>query len=111
MNTIIPMSPMIHTIPAVDRAFGSAAVMDGITADKDLPETGTFLDALKGLWDQAADAQAQKTEDMANLIVGDTDSLERIQINIAKAEVATELLVNIKNSIVDAYNEIMRMSI
>ena len=32
-------------------------------------------------------------------------------MNIAKAEISTELLVNIKNAVVDAYNEIMRMSI
>jgi len=71
----------------------------------------TFLDAMKGLWDNAAEAQAVKNQDMVNLMLGDTDSLEQMQINITKAQVATELLVNVKNAAVDAYNEIMRMSI
>ncbi len=109
---IIPMSPNIHTIPAVDKAFNSAPAEAAEPAKTgELPETGTFLDALTGLWNQAAEAQAQKSEDMMNIMLGDTESLEKVQMNIAKAEVATELLVNVKNAVVDAYNEIMRMSI
>lgn len=72
---------------------------------------GTFLDAMMGLWDNAVEAQAVKNEDMMNLMLGDTDSLEQMQINVTKAQIATELLVNVKNAAVDAYNEIMRMSI
>lgn len=71
----------------------------------------TFLDAMKGLWDNAVATQEIKTEDMMSLMLGDTDSLEQMQINITKAEIATQLLVNVKNAAVDAYNEIMRMSI
>ena len=48
---------------------------------------------------------------MLNIMLGNTEGLETIQMNIAKAEISTELLVNIKNAAVDAYNEIMRMSI
>ena len=44
-------------------------------------------------------------------MLGDTENLEQIQANIAKAEIATELLVTVKNATVDAYNEIIRMSI
>ena len=66
---------------------------------------------MMGLWNNAAEAQAVKSQDMMNLMLGDTDSLEQLQINITKAELATQLLVNVKNAAVDAYNEIMRMSI
>ncbi|MBQ8410404.1 MAG: flagellar hook-basal body complex protein FliE, partial [Ruminiclostridium sp.] len=44
-------------------------------------------------------------------MLGDTDNIEQMQINLSKAQLATELLVNVKNAAVDAYNEIMRMSI
>ena len=112
---IIPMSPTIHTIAAADKAFrNEAASLNSVTGAADengMPKTGTFLDALTGLWDQAAEAQAQKSEDMMNIMLGNTEGLETIQMNIAKAEISTELLVNIKNAAVDAYNEIMRMSI
>ena len=48
---------------------------------------------------------------MLNLMLGNTDNIEQLQINLTKAEISTELLVNVKNAVVDAYNEIMRMSI
>ena len=103
------MSPVIHTIPAVDRAFGTPA--PARTEETGQPFTGTFLEALMDVWNQAGEAQAAKSADMAKIMLGDTDSIESLQINIAKAEIATELLVNIKNTVVDAYNELMRMSI
>ncbi|MBO6301649.1 MAG: flagellar hook-basal body complex protein FliE [Ruminiclostridium sp.] len=108
---IIPMSPAIHTLPAVDRLVADVSAKRAPAVDENGEKTGTFLDALVGLWDQAADAQAQKSADMINLMLGDTDNLEQVQMNIAKAEIATELFVNIKNAVVDSYNEIMRMSI
>ena len=105
------MSPTIHTIAAADRLFGNVQAAEAPDSTEASLKTGTFLDALTGLWDQAYEAQAQKSEDMMNIMLGDTDNLEEIQMNIAKAEISTELLVNIKNAVVDAYNEIMRMSI
>lgn len=106
---IIPMSPVIHTLPSVDRMVGANRAVT--PAAEESAKGGTFLDVLTGLWDQASEAQAQKSEDMMKIMLGDTDGLEQIQMNIAKAEISTELLVNIKNAVVDAYNEIMRMSI
>lgn len=113
MSMIIPMSPVIHTLPSVDRMMNNSpvSIMETGAENEEGLKTGTFLDALTGLWDQAAEAQAQKSEDMMKIMLGDTDGLEQIQMNIAKAELSTELLVNIKNAAVDAYNELMRMSI
>ena len=108
---IVPMSPDIHTIEAVDKAFGNTAPAQKAEESEEAGSTGTFLDAMAGLWNQAAEAQAQKSEDMLNLMLGNTDNLEQLQINLTKAEISTELLVNVKNAVVDAYNEIMRMSI
>lgn len=105
---ISPMSPHIQTLEAVDKIFGND---NAVEETKKSEEGGTFLDAMLGLWNQAEEAQAAKSEDMLNIMLGDTDSIEQLQINIAKAEIATELLVNVKNAAVDAYNEIMRMSI
>ena len=105
---ITPMSPHIQTLEAVDKIFGND---DAVNETEKSEEGGTFLDAMLGLWNQAEEAQAAKSEDMLNIMLGDTDSIEQLQINIAKAEIATELLVNVKNAAVDAYNEIMRMSI
>ena len=99
-SNITPLQPLESIIPSEE-------------PEKQAEESAepTFLDAMMGLWNNAAEAQAVKSQDMMNLMLGDTDSLEQLQINITKAELATQLLVNVKNAAVDAYNEIMRMSI
>ncbi len=103
---IVPLTSVITPLEPLEKITLDRA--DSVKSEEAAP---TFLDAMKGLWDNAEQAQATKTEDMMKLMLGDTDSLEQMQINITKAEIATQLLVNVKNAAVDAYNEIMRMSI
>lgn len=103
---IIPLSPAITPLESVEKAFAPKQTQS--TEETSEP---TFLDAMLGLWKNAEDAQAVRNQDMINLMLGDTDSLEQVQMNIAKAQLATELLVNVKNAAVDAYNQIMQMSI
>lgn len=100
--------PLTSNITPIEPMQLKPAVKTEETEEK---SEATFLDAMMGLWDNAVETQAVKTEDMVNLMLGDTDSLEQMQINITKAQIATELLVNVKNAAVDAYNEIMRMSV
>lgn len=103
---IVPLSPAITPLESVERAFAPQQ-----TQSAEETKEPTFLDAMLGLWKNAEDAQAVRNQDMINLMLGDTDSLEQVQMNIAKAQLATELLVNVKNAAVDAYNQIMQMSI
>ena len=44
-------------------------------------------------------------------MLGDVDDLAQIQVNLEKAATAVDLLVTVKNKAVDAYNEIMRMTV
>ncbi len=104
---IVPLTSAITPLEPIEKIN----VKKNEAAQTEEAAAPTFLDAMKGLWDNAVAAQEIKTEDMMKLMLGDTDSLEQMQINITKAEIATQLLVNVKNAAVDAYNEIMRMSI
>ncbi|MCL2696922.1 MAG: flagellar hook-basal body complex protein FliE [Oscillospiraceae bacterium] len=65
----------------------------------------------KSIMGGAADTQAQKSQDMLDLMLGNVDDLERISSNVTKAQVALELLVNTRNVALEAYNEIIKMSI
>lgn len=105
---IVPLTSNITPLEPIEKITLKPEVQQTEETEK---SEGTFLDAMMGLWYNAADAQEVKNQDMVNLMLGDTDSLEQMQINITKAQIATELLVNVKNAAVDAYNEIMRMSI
>jgi flagellar hook-basal body complex protein FliE len=70
-----------------------------------------FLDVFRSIVGGAAETQEQKSKDMLDLMLGNIDDLERIQGNITKAQVALELLVNTRNAALEAYNEIIKMSI
>lgn len=104
---IVPMSSVITPLDSVSRAFGEhseEAAEQGIA-------TPTFLDVFSKIYNDAVETSAQKQEDIFRLMLGDTDNLEQIQANIQKATIAMDLLVNVKNTVVDAYNEIIKMSI
>ena len=106
---IRPITTDITPIAGVQRAFhGSEAAP---AEEAGIPEAPSFLDVLKNVWNDAVETNTQKTEDIINVMLGNNVDLEKAQVNIAKAEIATELLVNVKNGVVDAYNEIIKMQI
>ena len=76
--------------------------------DVDMP---TFIDVFKRIAGDAATSQQVKSQDMLDLMLGDVDDLERIQANMTKAQISMELLVNVRNATLEAYNEIVKMSI
>jgi flagellar hook-basal body complex protein FliE len=80
-------------------------------AQNDDLKSPNFLDVFKNIVGDAAQTQTQKSQDMLDLMLGNVDDLERIGSNMTKAQVALELLVNVRNATLEAYNEIIKMSI
>ncbi|MDR0804804.1 MAG: flagellar hook-basal body complex protein FliE [Oscillospiraceae bacterium] len=103
------MDPLkqLGSIGSYNNVFGAAKAA---LPEQEEPNV-SFLDVLKNVIADAVAANKQSDEDAIQLALGNVDDIERIQANIAKAEVATELLVNVKNTVVDAYNEVFRMSV
>ncbi|HHY51845.1 MAG TPA: flagellar hook-basal body complex protein FliE [Clostridiales bacterium] len=52
-----------------------------------------------------------KEQDSLLLATGDVDDIAAININAEKAEVAMQMLVQMRNKLLDAYQEIMRINI
>ncbi|MGD9569206.1 MAG: flagellar hook-basal body complex protein FliE [Sedimentibacter sp.] len=71
--------------------------------------------SFKSLFDNALDnyveAEAKVDEDIYKLGVGESDDLHNLMINTQKAEVSLDLLIQLRNKALDAYNEIMRMGV
>lgn len=69
----------------------------------------------KTMLDDAIDAvnetQSQTEKDLSALAAGKTDDLHTIMINSAKADLALQMLVQVRNKAIDAYNEIMRINL
>lgn len=71
----------------------------------------TFFDVFESLVKNVKETDAQVQKDSVDLMLGDVDDLAQIQVNLEKAATAVDLLVTVKNKAVDAYNEIMRMTV
>lgn len=54
---------------------------------------------------QIADAGTQ------SLLSGETDNLAQVMIDSTKAEMSLNMVIQVRNKVLDAYNEIMRMSL
>ncbi|MCL1881721.1 MAG: flagellar hook-basal body complex protein FliE [Oscillospiraceae bacterium] len=72
-------------------------------------EQPTFLDVFSRVMSDAIDTNQVANQDRIAIMLGETDNLEQMMLNITKAEIATDLLVTVRNSVLDAYNEIMRL--
>ena len=73
--------------------------------------TVRFTDYLNEALDKVNNLQLD-AENMANeFAAGNTDNIHGVLIASEKAEIALQLTMQIRNKLMDAYNEIMRMQI
>ncbi|HZJ57340.1 MAG TPA: flagellar hook-basal body complex protein FliE [Clostridia bacterium] len=78
---------------------------------KSATNTPKFKDILENV---AQDAQELRKRDIVNnthMATGQVDNLDRIMIDMEKADIALQFTLQIRNKILDAYQEIMRMQV
>lgn len=61
--------------------------------------------------DNYKNAEAEVDKDIHKLSVGETDDLHNLMINAQKAQISLDLVIQLRNKALDAYNEIMRMGV
>ncbi len=72
---------------------------------------GSFTDILAEAIDGAKQAETNINEQNTALITGEIDDLHTPVIEAQKAEVMLSLAVAVRNKVIEAYNEIMRMQV
>ncbi|KNY28385.1 flagellar hook-basal body complex protein FliE [Pseudobacteroides cellulosolvens] len=99
---------------AVNSVNGFNAISP-IVFDRNVPNTENkglnFAEIFNNAINSVNDLQIQSKELTENLAVGRTDNIHEVLIAGEKAEVALQLTMQIRNKILDAYSEIMRMQI
>jgi len=100
--SINPLSPnLIHLLNP-----------EPITADSNRPnESGGFADILTEAFRLTNQTDAVDNASTLQLLTGEADDLSRILIDAQRAELSLQLALQIRNRVIDAYNEVMRMSI
>ncbi|MEM7421902.1 MAG: flagellar hook-basal body complex protein FliE, partial [Pseudomonadota bacterium] len=53
--------------------------------------------------------QLQSNQAIEDLVQGKTDSVQQVVLAVAKAEMSFQLFMEIRNKLVESYNELMRM--
>ncbi len=72
---------------------------------------GGFLDSLKAAIGQVNDAQVQAGQAVDALMTGQTQDIHRTMVALQQADVSFQLMMQIRNKLVTAYEEIQRMQI
>ncbi len=75
--------------------------------DDKLPFKSMFLDAIEDV----KETNNQVNIDAEKLATGRSDNLHQYSIDITRAQLSLELLVELRNKALESYNEIMRLGI
>lgn len=73
--------------------------------------SASFSDIFTSLVSQANDQYEIAEAGTQSLLAGETDDLAKVMIDSTKAEMSLNMVIQVRNKVLDAYNEIMRMSL
>ena len=74
-------------------------------------EGASFGDMLKTAISTANDLQKQSDVEIQKLMTGETQDLHTTMIAVQKADLSFQMMMQVRNKIVQAYQEIMRMQV
>ncbi len=70
-----------------------------------------FQDVLKGAISEVNRLQGESDKAMQGVHAGGSKNLHEVMVSMEKADISMRLMVSMRNKVVDAYQEIMRMQV
>jgi flagellar hook-basal body complex protein FliE len=107
------MNPIV-SIQDFSRISGIKPIREGFSETTPLPAEGSVRDfktVFNSLIDNVETTEAIAEEDSYKLSIGQVDDLHTMMINSARAEIALQTMVQLRNKVLDAYTEIMRINL
>lgn len=74
-------------------------------------EVGSFADILTEAFNNTVVTDTNDKISAVELLAGQTDDMSGLLLDAQKAEIALSLALQIRSKVLDAYNEVMRMSL
>ncbi len=102
------LSPLARALPALDPADGPSGVSGAAGPTTTSP--GTFADALGRAVSEVDGLQAAADRDAAQVAMG-TGNLHETALALEKADIALRVAVKVRNKLVEAYQDVMRMTV
>lgn len=97
---------LISGINSISSSLGQINKTQGM---EESPQS--FGEYLKTYLDNVNDLQMQSDAVTNDFVIGKTDNIHEVMIAAEKANISLQLTMQIRNKVLDAYNEIMRMQI
>jgi flagellar hook-basal body complex protein FliE len=112
MNPIGTITPSVSPLQPgqVGVPFGTPFVPTGDT-NAAQAASGGFAQMLDGLVSSVDAKQAQSTAITNKVLLGDSDQLHQSVIAMQEATTALSLMVQVRNKLVESYQELMRMQV
>lgn len=89
---------------------GTTGASEGLASSTDKPKEGTFASLVKGAIDQAVQI-GQKSEQASIAAIRDRADVTQVVTAVSEAELTLQTVVSVRDKVVDAYKEILRMPI
>ena len=94
--------------PIVPPAVGDLVPATGAPSG---PSSGGFLNSLKDAIAKANEIQVEASREVDKLMTGESQNVHQTMIALQKADVSFQMMMQVRNKIVSAYEEIQRMQI
>ena len=97
--------------PAQELKTAREMQVQGMDAPAAADNAKTFSEVLRNSVDQVNQYQHQADTAIDNLISGRTKNIHETMLSIERADTSLKLMMQVRNKILDAYREIMRMQV
>ncbi|MFN3191426.1 MAG: flagellar hook-basal body complex protein FliE [Aureliella sp.] len=93
-------------IQSINPAGGLGSAQELLPAkEAGSPALGMFEKLLK----QANQDQLKSDEAVKDLVTGKTDNVQQVVMQVVKAEMSFQMFMEVRNQLIESYNELMRM--
>jgi len=91
----------------------STAEMNGTSAPNAAggAKGGTFLDALQNTMDEVNKTQLEADQSIKDLVAGRTKNIHETMLQLQKADLSLKTMMQVRNKVLEAYKEIMKMQV
>lgn len=100
----------MQDITLVNHLNSMAGPQGTTTAHNAKSADGDFVRAMMDAINKTDQAQIEADRSIEKLNTGEAKNLHEVMISMEKADISMRLLVQMRNKMLDAYKEIMRMS-
>ena len=82
-----------------------------ITPQPSDPSSASFKDTLTEAIDKVNDLQHKADTQMQALASGEQTNISEVMVAAEKADIALKLMMSVRNKVIDAYQEVMKMQV